>query len=271
MVISIIIGSSLNLNLDSKILLKVKFYYIVVIFMNLLPIATFILKFRKAKKRPIFFIGFVFYYLIILPSWTAFTISNGLMQELNTAINDLFITNIIIGLNIFFLLISQIFIMKYVFIDIITGHRKASNSDIGIVFLTYITLGITFGFLYVVLLRNNHDAISGMLVNDYNGLEIYFRSIYFSFITLTSVGYGEVLPLSLLAQLLVILESVMGVLLLSFSLGIVFSSNLHGEGNEVKEIENDEYKELKKQLMKEFEESLDKNLDKIISDKKKKG
>jgi hypothetical protein len=211
--------------------------------------------------------------LIILPSWTAFSLKNGLTQELNESISGMLTSNIILGLNICLLLISQIFIMKYVFIDIITGRRKASNSDIGIVFLTYITLGITFGFLYVLLLKNNHDAISGMLLENYHGLEVYFRSIYFSFITLTSVGYGEVLPISLMAQLLVILESVMGVLLLSFSLGIVFSSNLNAEKveekNNNKDSEDDEYKILKAKLMREFEETLDKNLENYKKIKKK--
>jgi voltage-gated potassium channel Kch len=273
MIISIIIGSSLKIDVETDSIFKIKFYYSLVIYMNLLPIATFILKFKRAKKRPIFFIGFVFYYLIILPSWTAFALKNGLTQELNESISGMLTSNIILGLNICLLLISQIFIMKYVFIDIITGRRKASNSDIGIVFLTYITLGITFGFLYVLLLKNNHDAISGMLLENYHGLEVYFRSIYFSFITLTSVGYGEVLPISLMAQLLVILESVMGVLLLSFSLGIVFSSNLNGEkAEEEKNNEDgkdDEYKILKAKLMKEFEETLDKNLENYKKIKKK--
>ncbi len=82
------------------------------------------------------------------------------------------------------------------------------------------------------------------------------------------------------AQALTILESVMGVLLLSFSLGIVFSSNLnikeeqekiYKEKLEKKNIDRDtspaKYKELKIRLMLEFEESLDRNIERYIEGK----
>ena len=267
MVISIILGSTLKSG--SGNILKIKIYYTLAIFMNLIPIAYFILKFKKAKKRPIYFIGFVFYYLLILPFWTSFAFGNSIGQNLDINISNLISLNIITGLNILLLLISQIFIMKYVFIDIISGRRKAKNTDIGIVFLTYMTIGITFAFIYIIVIKNNNLAISGILGN-YNGIEIYFRSIYFSFITLTSVGYGEIIPVSLLAQGLVTLESVLGVLLLSFSLGIVFSSNLNNQELEEKnkKLSNDQ-NSLKKQLMKEFEASLDKNLEKYKKEREK--
>ena len=268
-IISIILAMLLNIPESIQNILKVRSYYVIAIFMNLFPIAFFVLKFKRFKKYPIFFIVVVFYYLIIMPIWSSFTFNGITFRELSLGMGKLGALNIIIGLNILLLLISQIFILKYVFIDIILGLRKARNTDIGIVFLTYITIGVTFGFLYVVLVRNDNHAISGMLLKNYNGMEIYFRSIYFSFITLTSVGYGEIIPKSLIAQGLVTLESVLGVLLLSFSLGIVFSSNLNSS-NEKKEdsLEEDKYKILKKQLMKEFEESLDKNLEKIIEKEK---
>jgi hypothetical protein len=268
-VISIIIGSTLKIENGLENYYQIKTYYSIAIFFNLIPVAYFMMKFQKAKKQPIYFIGFVFYYLIILPVWTTVIFKNSMISDLNIeGMKGMTSLNIIMALNVFLLIVSQFFIFKYVFLDIITGKRKAKNTDIGIVLLTYITLGVTYGFLYVIVLSNNHNAISGITLENLTGLEIYFKSIYFSFITLTSVGYGEVLPTSLLAQGLAMLESVMGVLLLSFSLGVVFSSNLNHE-EETKELENDEFKKLKKQLMKEFEESLDKNLDKIISNKKK--
>ena len=290
MIISIFLGNTLKFNISGSDIMRVRFYYSLAIFMNLIPIAHFLLEFRKAKERPIFFIGFIFYYLIILPIWISFSFEEGMIENLNLTRASLVSLNWVIGLNLILLLISQLFIFKYVFIDILSGRRRAKSSDIGIVFLTYITLGVTFGFFYILIIKNNPNALGGMILDNLGGIELYFRGIYFSFITLTSVGYGEIIPISLLAQMVAMLESILGVLLVSFSLGIVFSSNLNTreekeraekikskehknmieeklkEKKEV-EFEDHEYKGLKKQLMKEFEEILDKNIEKYIEKK----
>jgi hypothetical protein len=283
MIISTILGNTLRMDADINESLKVKMYYSLAIFMNLIPIAYFLLKFRVAKKRPIFFIGFIFYYLIILPIWMSLIFEEGMMDKFGLTRDNLTSLKWIIILNLILLLISQFFIIKYVFVDILSGRRRAKSDDIGIVLLTYITLGIIFGFSYILLIENNPNALEGMILEDLGRRGLYFRGMYFSFITLTSVGYGEIVPISLAAQALTMLESVMGVLLLSFSLGIVFSSNLNikeeqerieKENLEKKNISGDiseeKYRELKRKLMMEFEDSLDRNIEKYINQRKSK-
>jgi len=282
MIISIILGTTLRIDADINENLRVRMYYSLAIFMNLIPIAYFLFKFRVAKKRPIFFIGFIFYYLIILPIWISFAFEEGMMSKFGLTRDNLTSLKWIIILNLVLLLISQFFIIKYVFVDILSGRRRAKSNDIGIVLLTYITLGIIFGFFYILLIENNTNALDGMISKGLGAGGLYFRGMYFSFITLTSVGYGEIVPVSLAAQALTILESVMGVLLLSFSLGIVFSSNLNikeeqekieKEKKKKKNIDRDispgKYNELKRELMVEFEESLDRNIEKYIDEKNK--
>jgi len=280
MVISIILGNTLRIDADIDENLRVRMYYSLAIFMNLIPIVYFLFKFRVAKKRPIFFIGFIFYYLIILPIWMSLSFEEGMMGQFGLTRDNLTSLKWIIILNLMLLLISQFFIIKYVFVDILSGRRRAKTDDIGIVLLTYITLGIIFGFSYILLIENNPNALEGMISKGLGARGMYFRGMYFSFITLTSVGYGEIVPISVAAQALTILESVMGVLLLSFSLGIVFSSNLNikeeqekidKEKLEKKNIDRDtspaKYKELKIRLMLEFEESLDRNIERYIEGK----
>ena len=280
MVISIILGNTLRIDADIDENLRVRMYYSLAIFMNLIPIVYFLFKFRVAKKRPIFFIGFIFYYLIILPIWMSLSFEEGMMGQFGLTRDNLTSLKWIIILNLMLLLISQFFIIKYVFVDILSGRRRAKTDDIGIVLLTYITLGIIFGFSYILLIENNPNALEGMISKGLGARGIYFRGMYFSFITLTSVGYGEIVPISVAAQALTILESVMGVLLLSFSLGIIFSSNLnikeeqekiYKEKLEKKNIDRDtspaKYKELKIRLMLEFEESLDRNIERYIEGK----
>jgi len=50
------------------------------------------------------------------------------------------------------------------------------------------------------------------------GLETFFDSIYFSFITITTLGYGDMLPDSKITKFYVILESIFGVFVLGFFL-----------------------------------------------------
>jgi len=279
MILSILLGITLRIDADINENLRVRMYYSLAIFMNLIPIAYFLLKFRMAKRRPIFFIGFTFYYLIILPIWISFSFEEGMVGKFGLTRDNLTSLKWVIILNLILLLISQFFIIKYVFIDILTGRRRAKSDDIGIVLLTYITLGIIFGFFYILLIENNPNALDGMVSKGLGAGGLYFRGMYFSFITLTSVGYGEIVPVSLAAQTLTILESVMGVLLLSFSLGIVFSSNLNikeeqekkeKEKLEKKNIDRDispeKYKALKRKLMVEFEQSLDRNIERYIEE-----
>ncbi|MCS5420467.1 MULTISPECIES: potassium channel family protein [Psychrilyobacter] len=283
LIISIILGNTLRIDASIDENLKVKMYYSLAIFMNLIPITYFLFKFRVAKKRPIFFMGFIFYYLIILPIWMSFAFEEGMVGKLGLTRDSLTSLKWIIILNLIFLLISQLFIFKYVFVDILSGRRRGKSNDIGIVFLTYITLGIIFGFLYILLIENNPNALGGMILEGLGAKGLYFRGMYFSFITLTSVGYGEIVPISLAAQALTILESVMGVLLLSFSLGIVFSSNLNikeeqerieKENLQKKNINGDispeKYEELKRTLMTEFQDSLDRNIERYMEEKDKK-
>lgn len=280
MIISIILGATLRIDADIDENFRVRMYYSLAIFMNLIPIAYFLFKFRIAKKRPIFFIGFIFYYLIILPIWMSFAFEEGMVGKFGLTRDNLTSLKWVIILNLILLVVSQFFIIKYVFVDILSGRRRAKSDDIGIVLLTYITLGIIFGFFYILLIENNPNALDGIISKGLGARGLYFRGMYFSFITLTSVGYGEIVPVSLAAQALTILESVMGVLLLSFSLGIVFSSNLNikeeqekkektGEKNTGREISPEKYKELKRKLMVEFEESLDRNIERYIEEKDK--
>lgn len=47
-------------------------------------------------------------------------------------------------------------------------------------------------------------------LDQYAGNELYWRYLYFSFVTLTTLGYGDVLPVNAYAETLVVLEAVVG-------------------------------------------------------------
>ncbi|MDD9303447.1 MAG: two pore domain potassium channel family protein [Desulfobacter sp.] len=55
-----------------------------------------------------------------------------------------------------------------------------------------------------------YGTIYTQLAIDYGLYETWFSPIYFSFVTLTTLGYGDAVPISLAAQVVVSLQAVTG-------------------------------------------------------------
>ncbi|MFK0569804.1 potassium channel family protein [Endozoicomonas sp.] len=72
----------------------------------------------------------------------------------------------------------------------------------------YLLTGITFSYLYLTVNLVSPGAFD--LANQ--SISSWPDYLYFSFVTLTTLGYGDILPLSPLAQSLVSLEAIVGVL-----------------------------------------------------------
>ena len=72
----------------------------------------------------------------------------------------------------------------------------------------YLLTGITFSYLYLLVNLFTPGAFD--LANQ--SISSWPDYLYFSFVTLTTLGYGDILPLSSLAQSLVSLEAIVGVL-----------------------------------------------------------
>ena len=72
----------------------------------------------------------------------------------------------------------------------------------------YLLTGITFSYLYLMVNLVSPGAFD--LASQ--SISSWPDYLYFSFVTLTTLGYGDILPLSSLAQSLVTLEAVIGVL-----------------------------------------------------------
>jgi hypothetical protein len=84
----------------------------------------------------------------------------------------------------------------------VTYHRV-----IGAILL-YLTLGLTFVAAYTFVGLLAPDAFTGLTVTDSPGLASDL--IYFSFVTLTTIGYGDVLPVHPVARSLCNIEGIIG-------------------------------------------------------------
>ncbi len=72
----------------------------------------------------------------------------------------------------------------------------------------YLLTGITFGFVYVLLNLLSPGAFDFPSKGIYDWPDF----LYFSFVSLTTLGYGDIIPISPMAQSLAALEAVIGVL-----------------------------------------------------------
>jgi Ion channel len=85
----------------------------------------------------------------------------------------------------------------------VTFHRIVGG------ILLYLTIGLTFVALFSLVTLNVSDAFRG-LEPLHGNFAIAGNLIYFSFVTLTTIGYGDIVPLHPFARGLANLEAVIG-------------------------------------------------------------
>ncbi len=77
---------------------------------------------------------------------------------------------------------------------------------------TYLVFGLIWTLAYMMVGRLNPEAFifsaPGQSMTGYN-------AVYFSFVSLTTMGYGDILPVSRIARMLAIMEATTGVLYMS--------------------------------------------------------
>ncbi len=98
-----------------------------------------------------------------------------------------------------------------------------ANKMVGSVAL-YLLIGLIWTELYLILLLFDPSALAGIEATAWQ--QLFSRVAYFSFATLTTLGYGDIAPTSRLAEFLAIMEAVTGV----FYMAVFVSSliNLRG-------------------------------------------
>jgi hypothetical protein len=92
-----------------------------------------------------------------------------------------------------------------------------SNKMVGSVTL-YILLGLIWATIYLLILVTDPQAFSGIDTGSWQ--ETYSRVAYYSFVTLTTLGYGDILPTNHIAEFFVYMEAIVGV----FYMAIIVSS-----------------------------------------------
>jgi hypothetical protein len=129
------------------------------------------------------------------------------------------------------------FIFIYVFVLMmrkIFRSKKVTLETILLAVCCYIMLGLLWVLIYIPIELLAADSIS-TLVEPGAG-KLFAELHYFSYVTLTTLGYGDITPSSPLARSMAVLEAITGVLFLAIMIARLVAIY---EVGEVRELEED--------------------------------
>jgi voltage-gated potassium channel len=104
---------------------------------------------------------------------------------------------------LFFLINSLVLAIKH----ILFGPKIDMNKIVGSITI-YLLIGIIWALLYGLIEVLIEGSFSGNLLNV--GGSRFWDLIYFSFVTLTTLGYGDILPMNTYARTLAYIEAIVG-------------------------------------------------------------
>ena len=112
--------------------------------------------------------------------------------------------------------------------QILFEGRVDANKIIGSLSL-YLLIGLIWTILYLMLLTFDPSAFHGIEVSGWRTL--FSRVAYYSFVTLTTLGYGDISPANHMAEFFAYMEAVVGV----FYMAIFVSSLINLTGSSLGE------------------------------------
>ncbi|RLA83065.1 MAG: two pore domain potassium channel family protein [Epsilonproteobacteria bacterium] len=132
--------------------------------------------------------------------------------------------------------ISHLFILLFFFVgslrlsyrQILTSKEVNSNMIIGSLVL-YFFLALIWATLYLLLLIFFPEGFNGLESLPWK--ENFSKVIYFSFATLTTLGYGDISPKNPISQFFVYAEAIVGVFYMAIIVSSLVSASLENKKN----------------------------------------
>lgn len=115
--------------------------------------------------------------------------------------------------DVIYLLAVSIAILSY-----ILGSRQITIDMLSGAISVYFLLGIMFGYLFSLIELHQPNSFHLPEGTDINGRNISVL-IYFSFVTLTTLGYGDATPITEIARSVVIIEAILGQMFIAVLVG----------------------------------------------------
>jgi hypothetical protein len=114
--------------------------------------------------------------------------------------------------------------------NVFIWHKVDLNSLVG-AFCVYLLLGLIWALLYRLLHLYGWATFSGNIHE--NGQEVFPDLLYFSFVTLASLGYGDIAPIGGLVRTFAYLEAVIGQFYLAVMVASLVGVYSNRRGNKV--------------------------------------
>lgn len=116
------------------------------------------------------------------------------------------------------------YIAGVIFRDTFYSRRVTLDTVLGAI-CVYLIVGLFWGFAYGLLDIINPTAFPSIQADGH----LLNRFVYFSFVTLTTLGFGDIVPTSAAARGLVILEAIVGQIYLTVLVGRLIGLHLSHE------------------------------------------
>ncbi len=144
--------------------------------------------------------------------------------------------NVIYSVNMGFWLLFTVYNGVIAFRSIMSAGRVGSNQIYGAIYL-YLVIGVMFAEIYQVLLAWQPDALyfdpARFPTSHVTDNRLYTRgagdALYYSFVTLGTVGYGDVTPASSVARSLSLIEAVTGIMYVATMIARFVSIHTSGD------------------------------------------
>ena len=197
--------------------MKSRFIYIILSIMLVILISPYIRNIGKA--------GHIF--TTLLAAMIPLTSFYALTADRNRAIIILFLAApfvILDGMSMFFayryLLIAAIsfgvilyFYIVVLLVNNLLSYRVVTADLIYCAISTYFLIGVMWSGIYMVL--------EGIYPGSFSGISEAGDLLYFSFVTLTTVGFGDILPQTIISKRLVIFEAATGYIYLAVIIAMI--------------------------------------------------
>ena len=126
----------------------------------------------------------------------------------------------IILLNYYIIIIYEIF-------KELLDFSKVDLNTIGAVLTGFFVIGIMSGVVFALIEGISPNSFTGIK----NGENPLSELVYFSFITLITIGYGDITPITQLAQRVTVLLGLIGNFYSTIVIGIIISKFLNSKNN----------------------------------------
>lgn len=120
----------------------------------------------------------------------------------NVFVSSVSVNVLIYGLNILFYLFIVVELLRH-----LVKQRTVDFNLIAAAIIVYFIIGLLWSFIYLIIETQHPGAILGVLPSH---VDPFSTLLYFSYVTMTTLGYGDITPHTELAGKWVVLEAIIG-------------------------------------------------------------